>query len=155
MSQDVLTDPVEFAKKTLVALCFEQYMRFFFLDIPDDAPIDAPAVLHVPKEFRDDIQKNNPELMPLLSTLQDKAITFEESRSAVLEQVALLMGLSPNSHEYKSMATKVSVSEFFQDELLEFHSWVQEMDETQDSLCPISFDVWLTNYRTWREELDA
>ncbi len=154
MTQDVLTDPVEFAKKTLVALCFEQYLRFFFLDIPDDAPPNTPAVLHVPDSVISKISENNPQLLPLLNELQDKAITFEESRSAVLKQVALLMDLNPESKEYKSMAAKVSVSEFFQDELLEFHSWVQEMDETQDSLIPIPFNDWIKNYREWRENLD-
>ncbi len=147
-------EPVEFARKTLVSLCFEQYLRFFFLDIPDDAPPNTPAVLHVPDDVVKEIKANTPKLVSLLDALQDKAITFEESRSAVLKQTALLMGLSPESQEYKSMAAKVSVSEFFQDELLEFHSWVQEMDETQDSLVPIPFNDWIENYRQWRENLE-
>ncbi len=152
MTKEILASPVEFAKKLLVALCFEQYLRFFFLDIPDDADDEEPAILHVPDETVKEVQENNPELLPLLNALQDKAITFEQSRAAVVEQAAFLMGLDPDDYEYKKTASEVSVSEFFQDELLEFHSWVQEMDETQDYTMRIPFHQWLATYRLWREE---
>lgn len=151
MSQTILTDPIAFARETLLALCFEQYLRFFFLDIADDADPDTPAVLHVPDATVKEIEENSTNLLPLLYALQDKAITFEQSRAAVIEQVALLMEIDPNNADYKKTAVEVSISEFFQDELLEFHSWVQEMDETQDSTDPIPFHEWIANYRKWRE----
>ncbi len=153
MSQEVLANPVEFAKELLVALCFEQYLRFFFLDIADDADFDEPAIMNVPQETVNEIQKDSPKLMPLLDALQGKAITFEQSRSAVIEEAAYLMGVDPQNHAYKKMVAEVSVSEFFQDELLEFHSWVQEMDETQDYSIRIPFQQWLAAYRSWREAL--
>ncbi len=151
MSQEILADPVEFAKKLLEALCFEQYLRFFFLDIPDDAEDDAPAILHVPEDIVKDIETTCPKLLPLLNALQDKAITFEQSRSAVIREAAFLMNVDPNSSEYKETAAEISVSELFQDELLEFHTWVQEMDETQDSTEPIPFNQWRSTFRKWRE----
>ncbi len=153
MSENILEQPVEFAKKLLVALCFEQYLRFFFLDIEDDADFDTPAILHVPQDVVKEIETTKPQLMPLLMALQDKAITFEQSRSAVIDQAAYLMGLTPSNQEYRRVVAEISTSEFFQDELLEFHSWVQEMDETQDFLEIIPFTLWLEKYRTWRENL--
>ncbi len=153
MPEKIYDEPVEFAKKLLVALCFEQYLRFYFLDVDDDADFDSPAVLSVPDNVVAQIKKENSELMPLLNDLQGKAITFEESRSAVIDQAAYLMGLSPHDSSYRQMAAEVSVSEFFQDELLEFHSWVQEMDETQDYTEVIPFNNWLDKYRTWREHI--
>ncbi len=153
MADNILEQPVEFAKKLLEALCFEQYLRFFFLDVEDDADFDAPAVLHVPEDVIKNIQETKPMLLPLLNTLQGHAITFEQSRSAVIDQAAYLMGFSPSDQEYRKVVAKISTSEFFQDELLEFHSWVQEMDETQDFFDVIPFVVWLEKYRTWRENL--
>ncbi len=150
-SDTILEQPVEFTKKLLVALCFEQYLRFFFLDVEDDADFDAPAVLHVPKDIIKNIEETKPALLPLLNALQDKAITFEQSRSAVIDQAAYLMDFTPNNPAYRQKVAEISTSELFQDELLEFHSWVQEMDETLDSLEPIPFIEWLAKYRAWRE----
>ena len=151
-----LNNPVEFTKKLLVALCFEQYLRFFFLDVEEesiDTDIDAPAILRVPKEIEVDIEKTKPSLLPLLHALQNKAITFEQSRSAVIDQTASLIGIEPHSHAFRQMAAEISVSELFQDELLEFHSWIAEMDETQDFTMPIPFVTWLAKYRQWRESV--
>ncbi len=153
MSEELLANPVEFAKKLLEALCFEQYLRFFFLDIPDDADYDTPSILQVPEEVVEEIRTDNNKLMPLLDALQGKAITFEKSRAAVIRETAYLMDLDPTDSSYKEMVEKLSSSEFFQDELLEFHSWVQEMDETQDYTLRIPFTQWLQAYRSWREAL--
>ncbi len=153
MSDELYANPVAFARELLVALCFEQYLRFFFLDIEDDADFDAPAILRVPSEVVDEIKKDNPKLLPLLLALQNKAITFEQSRSAVIDVAADLMGVDPTSNDYREMVAEVSVSEFFQDELLEFHSWVGEMDETQDYTMRIPFQEWISAYRVWREAL--
>lgn len=153
MSEHILASPVEFAKEFLVALCFEQYLRFFFLDISDEDDFDCPAILHVPQETVEEIKEYNPNLIPLLEALQDKAITFEQSRSAVIDQAAYLMGLNPQDNSYRQMVAEVSITEFFQDELLEFHGWVQEMDEKQDYTNRIPFYEWLAIYRVWREAL--
>ncbi len=154
MSEELFDNSVLFAKKLLKALCFEQYLRFFFLDIDDDADFDEPAILNVPSEVVDEIKKNNPKLVPLLEALQGKAITFEQSRAAVIDETAYLMGVDPSNKAYRAMVAEISVSEFFQDELLEFHSWVGEMDETQDYTLRIPFHEWISAYREWRENLD-
>ncbi len=154
MPYEILSDPQEFGRKMLLALCFEQYLRFFYLDIPDDAPANAPAILNVPNEVINEIQEKNPLLMPLIEALQGKAITFEQSRSAVVQQTAHLMGVTPCDKKYLQMAAEISVSDFFQDELLAFHGWVQTMDEMQDATECIPFHDWLAAYSSWREKQD-
>ncbi len=154
MPYNILEDHKNFGKKMLLALCFEQYLRFFYLDIPDDAPENAPAILHVPEKVISEIEEFNPLLMPLVNALQDKAITFEQSRSAVVQQTAHLMGVEPCNTQYLKMAAEISVSDFFQDELLAFHGWVQLMDEQQDATEEISFHEWFDAYQKWRQEQD-
>lgn len=134
--------------KVLEAAIFENWLRFYFIR---EKPEDKELYIELPPRSMDKIRELYPALLPLAQKLNNKPITFEASRDAVLEHV--LREIDGKSIE-KGAAQQILQSATFQKRLGLFHIW-EQMHENQLDQGFMDFGSWLALFYKWLESPGA
>lgn len=124
-------------------LIFENWLRFYFIDEEDDGKL----FIRIPDKADMRIRENWPNMHTLADDLNNKEITPESSREAV---VVFISDQLDGSAFKPGTAERVLNSTTFQFEMHLFSMWVEghaeQLDETfQD------FGSWLTMYADWKK----
>lgn len=157
MSRPALPDAL------LEAIRYEHWLRFYFLDEPDDPDDSAAsdgltAVLRVPASVLEASRRAEPHLFPLLEELQGRNISLNGARDAVFRHVAAAVGADPADPAFGERLFLLVSDPDFRRGLDAFHSWVQNLadgetrvDADENEAAP-SFAVWEAAFRTWEAE---
>lgn len=157
MSRPALSDAL------LEAIRYEHWLRFYFLDLPEESDENAgadnlTAVLRVPPSAFEASRRAEPHLFSLLEELQGRDISLNGARDAVFRHVALAAGADPADPAFGERLFQLVGDPDFRRGLDAFHGWVQELanGETrkaeEDEEGAPSFAAWEEAFRTWESE---
>ena len=145
----------------LEAIRYEHWLRFYFLDLPDDGQA-LTATLRVPPEVVEVSRQAEPHLIPLLESLQDKEISLDGARDAVFAHVARCIQADAQDPTFHESLFQLIADPDFRRGLDAFHGWVQELangethiqpfsgqDAVEDEESPRSFAQWEAAFEAW------
>ncbi|MEZ0575829.1 hypothetical protein [Halodesulfovibrio aestuarii] len=124
-------------------LIFENWLRFYFISEEEDGKL----FIRIPEKADMRIRENWPHIHSLADELNNKEITPETSREAVIVHVST--ELDGNSMK-AGMAERVFNSATFQFEMHLFSMWV-EGHEAQLDQSFLDFGNWLSMYDEWKK----
>ncbi len=120
---------------------FESWLRFYFIQEEGDA-----LMLRVPEQAVEKIKENYEHLAPLLETMNDCEMTYENSVNTVCQFVVT----SLDGNRYSSgVVGNVFDSPEFQREMKLFHIWTQ-VHEEQLEQAPMEFETWRKLFGEWK-----
>lgn len=163
MSHPALADTL------LEAIRYEHWLRFYFLDVPEDetdaAGEDAlKAVLRVPQACAEASRRAEPHLFPLLEALRDREIALDGARDSVFRHVARAVGVDEADAAFGEELFQLVADPDFRRGMDAFHGWVQELANGEVTVedgggvapgtpeaddVPPSFAVWQAAFREW------
>lgn len=124
-------------------LIFENWLRFYFISEEEDGKL----FIRIPEKADMRIRENWPHIHSLADELNNKEITPETSREAIIVHVS--NELDGNSMK-AGMAERVFNSNTFQFEMHLFGMWV-EGHESQLDQSFLDFGSWLSMFSEWKK----
>lgn len=148
------------ADTMLEAIRYEHWLRFYFLDVPEDggkepgdgvgrdaatggafAVTDGIAVLRVPDAWAEASRRAEPHLYPLLEALRDREISMDGARDSVFRHVARVVGADADDPAFGEQLFQLVADPDFRRGLDAFHGWVQELANGEESVGPNGTDT--------------
>ncbi|MCG8532480.1 MAG: hypothetical protein MI749_17710 [Desulfovibrionales bacterium] len=124
-------------------LIFENWLRFYFISEEDSDKL----FIHIPEKADMRIRENWPNMHSLAEAMNNKEITPDTSREAVVNYVSSeLDGQSMKA----GMAERVFNSTSFQFEMHLFGMWVEGHEEQLDKTF-LDFGNWLAMFDEWKK----
>jgi len=124
-------------------LIFENWLRFYFINEEEDGKL----FIRIPEKADMRIRENWPQIHSLADELNNKEITPEASREAIVVHVS--NELDGNTMK-AGMAERVFNSNTFQFEMHLFSMWV-EGHESQLDQSFLDFGNWLSMFAEWKK----
>ncbi|OBQ54887.1 hypothetical protein [Halodesulfovibrio spirochaetisodalis] len=124
-------------------LIFENWLRFYFISEEDEGKL----FIRIPEKADMRIRENWPHIHSLADELNNKEITPETSREAVIVHIS--NELDGNTMK-PGMAERVLSSVTFQFEMHLFSMWVEGHEEQLDQSF-LDFGNWLSMYSEWKQ----
>lgn len=124
-------------------LIFENWLRFYFISEEEDGKL----FIRIPEKADMRIRENWPQIHSLADELNNKEITPDTSREAIVVHVS--NELDGNAMK-AGMAERVFNSNTFQFEMHLFSMWV-EGHESQLDQSFLDFGNWLSMYSEWKQ----
>ena len=161
----------EFALDFLKAMRYEHWLRFYFAGDPeagDDAPDGAEdesmdAVFSVPDGMRAVSAAQEPELFPILESIDGMDVSMEASRDAIFAWLGKRHDMEPGSSSFEQAMSSLAADQEFMKDLDMFHGWVQNLadgviDLKGNALPPsaqpdehvVPFGEWEKSFRFWQ-----
>ena len=129
-------------EEILQAVMFENWLRFYFIN---DENGEDNLSLKIPQKSLEKIEQLYPRLYPMAKDLNNKTITFESSRQAILNHIhAHVEGSDIPAGE----AARILSSASFQCRLQLFHTWTQ-LHEPQLDAGFMEFGAWQNLFSQW------
>lgn len=155
--EDAVSCPA-LADTLLEAIRYEHWLRFYFLDEPENGEDDpgtgrdavtgeafeetgGVAVLHVPDVWAEASRRAEPHLYPLLEVLRDRKISMDGARDGVFRHVARTVGADAEDPAFGEQLFQLVADPDFRRGLDAFHGWVQELANGEESVEPGGTDT--------------
>lgn len=114
------------AATLLEAIRYEHWLRFYFLELPDDEEA-LTAVLRVPAAAAEASRRAEPHLFPLLEAMQGREVSLDGARDAVFRFVAGCAHADADDPAFGEGLFQLIGDPDFRRGLDAFHGWVQEL----------------------------
>jgi len=124
-------------------LIFENWLRFYFISEEEDGKL----FIRIPEKADMRIRENWPTLHSLAETINNKEITPETSREAVIMYISDELD---GSQMKAGTAERVFSSTTFQFEMHLFGMWVEGHEEQLDTSF-LDFGTWLSMFTEWKK----